>query len=72
MARKAFLVSFSFRTRVIVDVDNEDDIQTVKFDEAVSIARDQIEDSIADYLSGDNVDEIILDEELPYPQPFDI
>jgi hypothetical protein len=72
MARKAFLVSFSFRTRVIVDVDNEDDIQTVKFDEAVSIARDQIQDSIADYLSGDNVDEIILDEELPYLQPFDI
>ena len=27
MAKKAFLVSFSLRTRVIVDVEDEDDVQ---------------------------------------------
>lgn len=77
--KKAFLVSFVPTTRVVVDVsDNflKDDLEPqdeYEWAKVVSAARNQIfEVGIDDYLNGDTIDEIKLDEELPYPQSFDI
>lgn len=77
--KKAFLVSFVPMTRVVVDVpDNflEDDLEPqdeYEWAKVVNAARNQIfEVGIDDYLNGGTIDEIKLDEELPYPQSFDI
>lgn len=68
MAKKAFLVSFSPMTRVVVDVEDETLEDSQEFSKVVRAARAQMmENSIADYLNGDTVDEIRLDEEFPYP-----
>lgn len=70
MSKKAFLVSFSPMTRVIVDMEGtEDEIldDPYKYAEIVRTARAQIiEHGIADYLNGDNIDEIKEDTECPY------
>lgn len=77
--KKAFLVSFVPTTRVVVDVsDNflKDDLEPqdeYEWDKVVSVAKDQIvENGIDNYFNRDTIDEIKLDEELPYPQSFDI
>lgn len=77
--KKAFLVSFTPMTRVVVDVpDNflEDNLELqdeYEWAKVVEAAREQmIENGIDDYLNGDTIEEIRLDEELPYPQEFDI
>lgn len=74
MAKKALLVEYCIRTRVIVDVpeDMNDFSQAYKdsenvFDKIAEAARDNIIDNgVEDYLIGDNITEIELDHELPY------
>lgn len=71
--KKAFLVTFCPTTRVVVDVEDESLEDVFEFSKVVKAAREQIEEvGIEKYLDGENVDEIILDEELPYPQDFDL
>ena len=71
--KKAFLVTFCPTTRVVVDVKDESLEDVFEFSKVVKAAREQMEESgIEWYLNGENIDEIILDEELPYPQDFDL
>lgn len=77
--KKAFLVTFCPTTRVVVDVPDNFLVDIIKpqdnfvWAKIVSAAREQIiENGIEDYLNEDTVDEIVLDEELPYPQEFDV
>lgn len=71
--KKAFLVTFCPTTRVVVDVrdeklENETDYKTVVH----QAIEKMLNNNLYDYLSLDNVDTIKLDEELPYPQEFDV
>ena len=71
--KKAFLVTFCPTTRVVVDVKDESLEDVFEFSKVVKAAREQIQEiGIEEYLNGENIDEIILDEELPYPQDFDL
>lgn len=73
--KKAFLVSFSPMTRVVVDVPDDfledeftlmDDMTRAK---VIRSARERmIENGIDEYLNGDNIDTIELDEEMPYEE----
>jgi len=73
--KKAILVSFSPMTRVVVDVaedfltdefTEQDDFERAK---VIRAAREQmIENGIEEYLNGDNIDTIELDEEMPYEE----
>lgn len=75
MSKKAFLVSFSPTTRVVVDVEGtEEEIldDSYKWAEIVRTARAHIiENGIEFYLNGDNVDEIKEDTECPYTEEED-
>lgn len=67
--KKAFLVSFSPMTRVIVDVEDEELINEFDWHKVVKAAREQmIENGISEYLNGENVDTLELDEEMPYEE----
>lgn len=73
MAKKAFLVDISIRTRVVVDVE---DGLTPQNDEALwqeiaDKAEVQVGDDIWDYLIYDNVTEIVEDTEMPYDEEYD-
>ena len=71
--KKAFLVTFCPTTRVVVDIEDESLEDIFEFSKVVEAAREQIEEvGIEEYLNGENIDEIVLDEELPYPQDFDL
>lgn len=76
--KTAFLVSFCPMTRVVVDVELEDDPNIYGLfdkyrDKIILAAREQIIDNgIEEYLNGDNLEDIITDEECPYPQSYDI
>lgn len=68
----AFLVTFAPTTRVVVDVENASLEQGDDFIKVVTAARQQIiKDGIAEYLNGDNINSINIDEEFPYPQEYD-
>ena len=70
--KKAFLVSFTLMTRVVVDI-KEGLLNPYDYSKIISAARENIiYNGIDDYLNGDTIDEIRLDEELPYPQEFDV
>jgi hypothetical protein len=58
--KKALLVEFNIRTRIIIDEDQEDDDDFI-----IATARDKIQPDLSDYLCGDNV-EIDDDEEMPF------
>ena len=76
--KKAFLVTFSVRTRVVADVPegfNPDEIdfsdkpQAVAFDAIVAEARDHVLENPYGYLCPDNIevgDGIVDDDECPY------
>lgn len=65
--KKAYLVSFSPVTRIVIDVQDDSLEDPQEFALAVRTARQQmIENGIDNYLDGDNIDEIVLDEECPY------
>lgn len=76
--KKAFLVTFSVRTRVVADVpegfnpdviDFSDKPQAVAFDAIVAEARDHVLENPYDYLCPDNIevgDGIVDDDECPY------
>lgn len=67
------IVDFYVATRIIVDIENSDELSDDEFDNAISIAREQIVNSgIENYINGDNTENIYEDMELPYPQDFDI
>lgn len=73
MPKKAFLVEFAPRTRVIVDIPDDvdpcektDGVPMDKWHEIVRAARDKMARDIGDYLYGDNVSEIIEDTECPF------
>ena len=71
--KKAFLVTFCPTTRVVVDIENDNLEDVFEFFKVIRAAREQIEEvGIEEYLNGENIDEIVLDEELPYPQDFDL
>jgi hypothetical protein len=71
--KKAMIVDFYVATRIIVDIENSDELSDDEFDNAISIAREQIVNSgIENYINGDNTENIYEDMELPYPQDFDI
>lgn len=69
MAKVAFLVDYSVRTRVVVDVDEDIDM----FDEGliVAAAREKILSNPDAYIIYDNVVDIFEDEEMPYDDKFD-
>lgn len=81
--KKAFLVTFCPTTRVVVDIEEdqfdaslidsvsiEDDF---KYSEIVRMARQQIIwNGIDEYLNGENICSIQLDEEFPYDPDLDI
>ena len=70
--KKAFLVSFSPMTRIVMDVEDSENLTEDEAQQICIAAREQmINNGIEDYLSLDNIDEIKEDEELPYPQNFD-
>lgn len=73
--KKAFLVSFTPMTRVIVDVpedflsDEFESIDEFVYAKIVAAARERIiENGISDYLNGETVDSVELDEEMPYEE----
>lgn len=66
MAKKAFLVTFSTMTRVIVDVADETLEDKEDFNKVVREAREKISLDVADYLTEDNCYEAKLDVECPY------
>ena len=81
--KKAFLVTFCPTTRIVVDIeedqydasliDNVSIEDEFKYSEIVRLAREQIIESVTEeYLNGENICSIALDEELPYPQDFDL
>ena len=70
--KKAFLVTFCPTTRVVVDVEGDQltDQEIMKVAEA---AIENIEESgLKYYINDENIEDIVLDEELPYPQDFDL
>lgn len=76
MAKKAFLVTFSIQTRVVVDV--PDDICNASpivnpslWGKIADKAEDKVGENIWDYLNYDNVDWIEEDKEMPYDADFD-
>ena len=74
MAKKAFLVDISIRTRVVVDVE---DGLTPQNDEALwqeiaDKAEVQVGEDIWDYLIYNNVTEIVEDTEMPYDEEYDL
>lgn len=69
--KKAFLVSFAPMTRVVVDVEDETLEDLDDFHKVIIAARNHMLENIGDYLTGDTCDNIILDEECPYPQDYD-
>lgn len=75
MPKKAFLVEFAPRTRVIVDVPDGFDPDNVNFvresdriayDAIIRAAREKITLDAANYLYGDNLSEIVEDVECPF------
>lgn len=75
MSKRAFLVEFAPRTRVIVDVPDGFDPNNVNFvresdkdafDAIVRAARGKITLDAANYLDGDNLSEIVEDVECPF------
>jgi hypothetical protein len=71
MTKKAFLVSFSPMTRVVIDTDKNPNECDYTFGQVVSQARDQIREDISDYINGDNVDFIEEDDDCPYDPETD-
>jgi len=72
--KKAFLVGFSPMTRVVVDVkDDKNPLDDpYEFAKIVRSAREQMcDNTIAEYLNGDTIDEIIEDMECPYNEEED-
>lgn len=75
MPKKAFLVEFAPRTRVIVDVPDGFDPDNVNFvresdsaayDAIICAAREKISRDTVNYLCGDNVSELEDDIECPF------
>ena len=74
MTKKAYLVTFTTTTRVVVDVPEDFDVNNynlvikeheIAWDSIVKEARENILENPECYLYGDNV-EVIEDEECPY------
>ena len=65
--KRAFLVSFSPMTRVVIDVENEEDLSEDEQFEAMKVAREQIRDGFYDYFSMDNIEEVKPDIDCPFP-----
>lgn len=62
--KKAFLVDFNVRTRVVVDLDGKTEEEV---DEAaIAAARQNILSDAENYIIGDNCTEIEPDEECPF------
>lgn len=77
MSKKAFLVCFNPMTRVVVDVRDDLEIDILddpyEFAKIVRAAREQMcENTIAEYLNGENIDEIKEDTECPYNEIEDV
>ena len=58
--KKAYLVTFSIRTRVIADTDKESG------DDIIEKAVDKILDHPSEYVRHDNLDEMCVDKNIPY------
>ena len=82
--KKAFLVTFCPTTRVVVDIEEDQfDASLInsvsiedenKLMEIINLALDNMVDdnNVGEYLNSENIYSIALDEELPYPQDFDL
>ena len=71
--KKAFLVTFCPTTRVVVDIKDEKLVFEKDYNNVVFSAVEKImNNNLYDYFSLENVEKIELDEELPYPQDFDL
>lgn len=68
MPKKAFIVGFCPRTRVIVDVPEDFDgsFYTPTASEIIKAAREKIMSDPENYLYGDNCDDMAEDLECPY------
>ena len=66
MAKTAFLVSFCPMTRVVIDVQNPDNLTEQEYDEIVAKAREQILENTDERINGENIDEVRTDDECPY------
>lgn len=76
MSKKAFLVSFSPMTRVVVDVEEKEGEDVLddpyQYAKIIREARAQIvENGIDEYLNGDSLDQIVEDIECPYTEEED-
>lgn len=70
--KKAFLVGFSPMTRIVVDIIEGEDGEFTR-DKIIIAAREQMmENSIADYINGENCDLLEEDLDQPYPQDYDV
>ena len=66
--KKAVLVTFSVKTRVVIDVTTKDneDFADEEYLNAALVAREKILQDPSGYLCMENVEEIIEDTECPY------
>ncbi len=66
--KKAVLVTFCVRTRVVIDVTTKDneDFADEEYLNAALVAREKISQDPSGYLCVDNIDEMIEDTECPY------
>lgn len=70
--KKAFLVTFCPTTRVVVNVES-DQLTDQEIIKAAEAAIENIEESgLKYYINEETIEDIVLDEELPYPQDFDL
>lgn len=70
--KKAFLVTFCPTTRVVVNV-KSDHLTDQEIMKAAEAAIENIEESgLKYYINEETIEDIVLDEELPYPQDFDL
>ena len=64
--KKAVLVTLSVTTRVIVDVDDESKLSESEEQYAIEQAIDNVASNPHDYLTGDNLEKIEDDTEVPF------
>lgn len=64
MGKKAFLVSTTFMSRVVVDVDDNGEI--INWNNLVSQVEKSIRDAVSNNETDENIDTFFPDEECPY------
>lgn len=69
--KTAFLVSFCPMTRVVIDVENANNLTDEEQNKLIAKAREQIVEDANNKLNGENIDEVRADDVCPYDSKFD-